>query len=123
MVAHVCEPVLRPFVGDVLDRLDASQMEAWSERSALVEFDAGAPRPLAEALALIELLRQHPAILTGLHVLAVALGGSPQWWLTDDLEHARQVVADIGGVEIDCPDVGEVVRDHYGGIAQLGTLG
>ncbi len=123
MGAHVCDPLLRPFVGDVLDRLDASQMEAWSERSALVEFDAGVPRPLAEALALIELLRRRPAILGQVQVLAFERDGGTQWLLTDDLAHARQAVSDIGGVEVGCHPLTDVVRKQFGGIALLGTLG
>lgn len=123
MGAPICEPVLRPFVGDVFDRLDAAQMETWQERCAVIEFDAGVSRSLAEALALIELLRREPSILTEVHVLEVDLDGQTQWLLTDDLAHARLVVADLGGVEIDCPPVGEVVRTQYGGIALLGTLG
>jgi hypothetical protein len=63
MSGQLCEPVLRPFVGDVLERLDANQMEAWQERSAILEFEAGLPRALAEALALLELLRKQPSIL------------------------------------------------------------
>jgi hypothetical protein len=63
MSGQLCEPVLRPFVGDVLERLDANQMEAWQERSAILEFEAGFSRALAEALALLELLLKQPTIL------------------------------------------------------------
>lgn len=123
MGVQVCEPVLRPFVGNVLDRLDAGQMDSWQERSAVLQFDAGLPRPLAEALALIELLRRHPAILCQVQVLAFDRDGATQWLVTDDPTHARQVVSDIGGVVVSCPSVANVVRDQFGGIALLGTFG
>lgn len=123
MGVQVCEPVLRPFVGNVFDRLDAGQMDSWQERSAVLQFDAGLSRPLAEALALIELLRRHPAILGQVQVLAFDRDGGTQWLVTDDLTHARQVVSDIGGVEVGCPSVADVVGGQFRGIALLGTFG
>jgi hypothetical protein len=119
-----CTPELTPFVGDLLDRVTAAQLDdTWQERSAVVEFDAGLSRPLAESLALIELLRRHPNLLAHVQVLAVDLGGRTQWWLTDDVTHAQRVVADLGGVKIGCHSVADVVRDQFGGIALLGTFG
>lgn len=69
MGALLCDPVLQPFVGDLLDRLSSAQLEQWQERAAIVEFEADLARPLAEALALIELIRTSPAILGGVAVL------------------------------------------------------
>lgn len=116
-------PLLAPFVGDLFERMTDGQVEAWLERSALVEFDAGQPRPLAEALALIELLRRHPTILEQAQVLAFERDACTQWLVTDDLTNARQVVSDIDGIEVGCLSVADVVRDHFGGIALLGTFG
>lgn len=123
MPTHECQPALRPFVGDLLDRLDADQMEVWQERSAVIEFDAGLSRPLAEALALIELLRLHPSVRSSVQVLTAELHGGTQWLLTDSLTHARQVVTAIGGVEVGCHPVADVVREQFGGIAVLGVVG
>jgi len=74
-------------------------------------------------LALIELLRRHPAILGQVQVVAFDRDGGTQWLVTDDLTNARQVVSDIGGVEVGCLSVADVVRDQFGGIALLGTFG
>ena len=41
MNAQKCDPVLRPFAGDVLERCDAGQLEAFAERAAILEFEAG----------------------------------------------------------------------------------
>ena len=43
MAAAKCEAVLLPFVGDVLARLDVNQQEAYAERAAIIEHDAGQP--------------------------------------------------------------------------------
>ena len=124
MNAQKCDPVLRPFAGDVLNRCDTGQLEAFTERAAILEFEAGIqPRALAEALAVLDLLRQSPWLITGLSVLQVELDGATQWLLTADLTLARQHLAEIGGVEMAVLDPAEVVRTQYGDVAMLGTLG
>jgi hypothetical protein len=49
-----------PIVSDLVNLLDANLREAWEERSAILEFDAGVTRDLAEALALLLVIRQYP---------------------------------------------------------------
>ena len=123
MAEQTYDTLLAPFIGNLFDLMDDGLIEAWLERSAVVEFDAGQPRPLAQALALIELLRRHPAILSIVQVLAIELDGGTQWLLTDSLTHARQLVGAIGGVEVGCHPVADVVHQQFGGIALLGTFG
>ncbi len=50
-----------PIVSDFVNLLDANLREAWEERSAILEFDAGISRDLAEALALLLVIRQYPS--------------------------------------------------------------
>jgi len=123
MAEHPYDKVLAPFVGNLFELMDEGLIETWLERSAVVEFDAGQSRPLAQALALIELLRRHPAILSVVQVLAVELDGGTQWLLTDSLTYARQLVGAIGGVEVGCHPVADVVHEQFDGIALLGTFG
>lgn len=47
-------------MSDIASRLDANLREAWEERAAVMEFDAGIQRDLAEALALLLVFRQYP---------------------------------------------------------------
>lgn len=124
MDTQKCAPVLLPFAGNVLERCDEGQLDAWTERAAILEFDAGCqPRALAEALAVLDLLRQSPWLLTGLAALEIEIDGAGQWLLTTDLEMARRYLADIGGTEIAVLDPSDVVEAQYGGVAMLGTLG
>lgn len=124
MDAQKCDPVLRPFAGNVLERCDEGQLDAWTERAAILEFEAGCqPRALAEALAVLDLLRRSPELLTGLVVLEIELDGATQWLLTTDLEMARRYLTDIGGTEIAVLDPSDVVKAQYGGVAMLCTLG
>lgn len=50
-----------PIVSDFVNLLDANLREAWEERSAILEFEAGLSRNLAEALALLLVIRQYPS--------------------------------------------------------------
>ena len=49
-----------PIVSDFVKLLDANLQEAWEERSAILEFEAGISRDLAEALAMLLVIRQYP---------------------------------------------------------------
>ena len=49
-----------PTVTDFVQRLDEGLREAFEERAAILQFDAGIQRDLAEALALLMLIRQYP---------------------------------------------------------------
>ena len=47
-------------VADLVSRLDSGLREAFEERAAIREFDGGIARDLAEALALLDVIRQYP---------------------------------------------------------------
>lgn len=49
-----------PIVTDFAQLLDENLREAWEERAAVMQFEAGIPRDLAEALALLLVIRQYP---------------------------------------------------------------
>ena len=49
-----------PIVTEIAARLDENLREAWEERAAVMEFDAGVQRDLAEALALLLVFRRYP---------------------------------------------------------------
>lgn len=55
---------LHPIVDAEVRKLSANHLESWQERAAILEFDGGHARELAEALALVllfaELLKTGP---------------------------------------------------------------
>ena len=57
-------PPLDALVADMVSLLDDNQREEFEERAAIIEFEAKVPRAHAECLALLDVLRRHPAILT-----------------------------------------------------------
>jgi hypothetical protein len=112
-----------PLVAELVERLDASQREAWEERSAIMQFDGQLPRGHAECLALLDLLCRYPSVLSGVAVLEIELDGGTEWLLTTNLTYARRYLADVGGNEIAVRNLADVLLTQYGGIAVLTTLG
>lgn len=51
-------PPSDPALANLFDALPESWREAWSERCAILEFDAGFSRPEAERMAMDEVIRQ-----------------------------------------------------------------
>ena len=50
-------------VADLITRLDDRQREDFEERAGIIEFEAQVSRGHAECLALLDVLRRHPAVL------------------------------------------------------------
>ena len=50
-------------VADLITRLDTEQREDFEERAGIIEFEAQVSRGHAECLALLDVLRRHPAVL------------------------------------------------------------
>lgn len=48
---------------EMLDRLHPDQREEWEERAAIMEYDGKLSRDHAECLALLAIIRSHPAVL------------------------------------------------------------
>lgn len=112
-----------PIIADLLSRLNESQREAYEERAGILEHDAGLDRALAEALALLDLMRLHLLTLSGITALQIDLDGGTEWILTTDLVFARRHLADIQAKEIALVNLADVVVQQYGCLAALTTLG
>ena len=112
-----------PLIAELVERLDASQREDFEERAGIMQFDGQLPRSHAECRAMLDLLRRHPSVLSGVSVLQIELDGGTEWLLTTDLAYARRYVTDVGVHEIAVHQLADVLLTQYGGIAVLNTLG
>lgn len=115
-------------VTTIVSRLDDGQRELFEERSAIRQFDALLPRGEAEALGLIDVLQRYPDILSGVSVLQVELDGVADWYLTDDIHYAQNKLSQMsagepGGIECVVLNAAEVIREQFGGLAVLTTVG
>jgi hypothetical protein len=113
--------VMDSIVAELVAKLDSNLREQFDERAGIMEFDALLPRRHAEALALIDVIRRYPAVLTGITVLQVELDGATQWLLSADSNAARHYLVDVGGAEISECDLADVLNEQYGGLAMLAT--
>lgn len=58
---------LNPIVEALVCRLDANLRGAFEERAGIMQFEVGKPRELAEALALLEVIRLNPLAVSKPH--------------------------------------------------------
>ena len=58
------KPPVDVLVADMLNFLNAGQREDFEERAGIIEFDGRLSRGHAECLALLDVLRRHPEVLT-----------------------------------------------------------
>lgn len=110
-------------VAEMVKELDADLREDFEERAAIIEFDAKLPRAHAECLALLDVLRRNPTVLTGVSVLKLELDGETQWVVTTDIQNTRRYLKDCGGIEIVVLDLSDIINEQYSGVAMLTTLG
>jgi hypothetical protein len=110
-------------VSDLVSRLDANLRDTFEERAAIMEFDGGLQRDLAEALALLNVLSTHPLALAGISAWQIELDGESLLALITDDGRAREHLADIrAGLLSTKADLATAVQT-LGGIACLVHLG
>jgi len=93
--------------------------EEFEERAGIIEFDGKLPRATAECLAILDVLKRHPSVLTGVIALQVRLDGAEHCVLTTDLDFAHRRLATLGATEIGTLDLRSVVAQQLGGLALL----
>lgn len=76
---------VNPVVEAVVHRLDDNHREAFEERAGILQWGAGKDRELAEALALLDVIRVHPLAVAGVVCLRGTLAGQPAWLLTTEV--------------------------------------
>ena len=116
-------PKPESLLADLLVNLDEDLRYQFEERAGLMEFEGQQPRDLAEALALIDLLRSHPLALGGLRVLRVELGSRSEYLVTTDTNLPWQHFERVPGARLtDVSNVRELVRGQFRGLALLRRL-
>ena len=102
-------------VQDLVGRLGAGDRELYEERAAIREFDGLQPRALAEALALLDVLRLRPAALLGVRVLHAEVEGARRCALLTGRSTRR--------LRLVCQaDLAAVVSQQFGGAALLSPV-
>jgi len=112
---------LNELVADITKLFDSNLREDFEERAGIMEFDGNLPRAHAECLALIDVLSRYPNVLSGVRAMHFELNGETQWLLTTDIELSRKRLIELGGFEIDTPNLFEVINQDFEGTAMLTT--
>jgi hypothetical protein len=113
------QTTIDPIVTELVIRLSADHLEEFHERSAIVEYDGGKPRAHAECLALLNVIQNHPAAISGLAVMEIAFEGKTRWLFTNDLERARIYLSRIGARERGYLDPVDALNGPIHGLALL----
>ena len=112
-----------PLVAELVALLDGHLHEEFEERAGIVEFDGGKPRAHAECLALLNVIKNHPAALSRLAVMEIAFEGKTRWLLTSNLAQARTYLGRIGAKELGCRDPVDALNGPIKGLALLRPVG
>ena len=105
---------MNPLVADMVAKLPAALAEDFEERAAIMEFDGEMQRPLAEALALLDVIHRHPDALSGLHVARLRVRGESHYVITTDPQRFRGLHRPS--------NPGVILHLHFGGAALLAPL-
>lgn len=110
---------INPLVADAVGQLEDNLREAFEERAAIIEYEAGYRRDHAECLALLNILLKHPNCLTGLVAVEIQGQGGQSWLLTTDLEVLRQKLAGQGIQVTRVRDAVDVICQEFEDRAQI----
>lgn len=88
---------IEPIVEALVCRLDENLREAFEERAGILQFEAGKTRELAEALALLDVVRMNPLAVAGLVCLRRTVAGTPVFVIAAAEGQARAAVGTLGG--------------------------
>ena len=111
-----------PLVAEIVELLDEDLREEFEERAGIVEYDGNIPRPHAECLALLDVLRRHPEAIVGLTVLEMHEDGETYWLLTTEPTVARRYVAERGGRVQNLGALIDVIKTEHRGLARLAPV-
>lgn len=110
-------------VADLVIQFDDDLREEFEERAAIMEFEGKLPRAHAERLALVDVLSRHPSAIVGVSTRQIQLNGQKYWFVTTDLEEARQHLSEVGAKEVSVSELARVLDYDYGGMAILQPVG
>jgi hypothetical protein len=107
-------------VGALVDLLDDDLTEMFHERAGFRHYLGEYPAAHAEALALLDVINRHPDALSGVTAFAFEIDGATHWVITTDQDLCRDHVTRTGGTARRA-DISRVVRDEFGGVAEITT--
>ena len=112
---------VNPIVEALVCRLDENLRESFEERAGIQQFEAGKERELAEALALLDVVRLQPLAVSGVVLLRATLEGAPVAVLTSATPAALARLGTLGATGVVVGDLAAALAS-LGGAARLTAL-
>lgn len=109
---------VNPIAEALVRRLNENLLEAFEERAGVMQFEAGKERELAEALALLDVIRVHPLAVSGVVALRGYLEDASVLVLATDSPTARARLGTYGVTGAAVADLAVAVSS-LGGAARL----
>jgi hypothetical protein len=106
-------------VQNIVDRLPDDLIEAWQERAAVREYEAGFSRPHAEALACLDLLEDDPDVFTDLRVGQIDVDSTSRFFVASSENLLREHADLLGGSISARRSVAWCLDSEFGGLAEL----
>lgn len=112
---------IEPIVEALVCRLDENLREAFEERAGIMQFEAGKTRELAEALALLDVVRMNPLALVGAVCMSGLTPGGPVYVLAPTATSATASLALLAAHQAATADL-SIALASLGGTACLTPL-
>jgi len=112
---------LNPIVDALVCRLDDNLRDLFGELAGVMQFEVGKERELAEALALLDVVRMTPLAVAGAVVLRATVAGNPVLAVTADRPAAEARLGTLGATGVALGSLPTAVAS-LGGTARLRRL-
>jgi len=102
-------------VQQLIDRMPEEFLEAWEERAAIRDYDAGLSRPHAEAMALLDLLDGEPELLSNVRAYRIDFDDEPRFFVSSSGQLLREHASSLGGEIAARRSVAWTIDHEFGG--------
>lgn len=110
---------INPLVDELVQALSAEVREDFEERAGIMEFDARTSREWAEALALLDVLKRHPAALTDVDVFSVTQDRITKFLVCRRGRMTAERLRSVGYEAVKEVQLSTTLWVHFNGLAML----
>jgi len=110
---------INPLVAELVQSLSAEVREDFEERAAIMEFDGRTSRECAEALALLDVLKRHPAALLDVDVFSVTQDRITKFLVCRRGRMTAERLRSVGYEAVKEVQLSTTLWVHFNGLAML----
>jgi len=110
---------INPLVDELVQSLSAEVREDFEERAGIMEFDGRTSRELAEALALLDVLKRRPAALLDVDVFSVTQDRITKYLICRRGRMTAERLRSVGYEAVKEVELSTTLWVHFNGLAML----